>query len=80
MFRLFKKKTVAEVPPKKDFAEELKDLFIIRTTNAKCDKCELETDKCKKLIFADRTICVVPKEEVNNFIKVQKRKYKKNPK
>ena len=70
MFNLFKRQET----PKKDFAEELKDLFIIRAATYPCDKCELETKNCKKLIFADRTICVAPANDVSNFRISEKRK------
>lgn len=45
----------------------LTDLFILRAQTYPCDKCTLESRYCKKLIFADRTICVADKEHVNSF-------------
>ena len=54
--------------------ECLKDLFIVRATNFPCERCNIETKHCKKLIFADRTICVAPKDKVNTFQISEKRK------
>ena len=47
--------------------KELKNLYIIRDNSYPCKSCKLESEDCKKLTFADRTICVCPKGKVNSF-------------
>lgn len=45
----------------------LKDFYVLHDNNFTCDKCKLEMGDCTKLTFADRTICVCPKNKVNSF-------------
>jgi hypothetical protein len=54
----------------------LKDFVILKSESYPCEKCTLENNHCKKLIFADRTICVTSKENINNFTKKQKSRKK----
>ena len=42
-------------------------LAVLREHSYPCDKCNIESQHCFKLHFADRTICVIPKEYVNDF-------------
>ena len=49
--------------------ENLSSLFILRDSSFPCEKCNLENEYCKKLSFADRTICVAPRDKVNFFSK-----------
>lgn len=65
MFGLFKKKN--------SFAE-LNSLFVLRADKYPCDRCPIESDKCFKLQFADRTICVTDKDNVNSFAISERRK------
>ncbi len=50
---------------KKPQAWNLHEMVVLKANSSKCESCKLETDYCKKLIFADRTICVAPKDKVN---------------
>lgn len=52
----------------------LKDLYIVGNDNRKCEKCPYESDDCKKLIFANQTICVTNKKNVNTFTKKKTKK------
>lgn len=50
----------------------LNRLTILHSDSRKCEGCTLASDKCKKLIFADRTICVTPRNKANPFRKQRK--------
>ena len=43
------------------------DLHILRDNKYPCDKCTIESKYCFKLHFANQTICVTKKENVNSF-------------
>ena len=45
----------------------LTQLHIIKTANNKCDTCKYGVEKCKKLEFANKTICVCGKEDAPTF-------------
>lgn len=47
--------------------ENLNDLFILKSDNYSCDKCAFESEDCKKLNFANQTICVTHKDNINSF-------------
>lgn len=57
-------------------ADNLSQYCIIKDRNCKCELCKTESEHCKKLVFADRTICVVPKDKVNSFVKPKKQNKK----
>ena len=40
---------------------------VLHENNYKCERCKLESEDCKKLHFADRTICVCPKDKIISF-------------
>lgn len=46
----------------------LKDFCVLRAESYPCDKCKLENMPCKKLMFADSTICICQKDEKKKFI------------
>ncbi len=50
----------------------LADLYILRAQSYPCDKCNVETGHCRKLHFADRTICVIDRKNFKKNIKVKK--------
>jgi predicted RNase H-like nuclease (RuvC/YqgF family) len=54
--------------------DNLNELFIIKSDNYKCEKCAFESDDCAKLHFANQTICVTHKDNVNTFQKGKKDK------
>lgn len=56
----------------------LKDYVVLHENNFPCENCKLEGKDCLKLEFADRTICVCPKSEINSFKQRKTRKYRKN--
>lgn len=58
--------------PSNGFAE-LTHLHVVRSNDYPCDKCTLESKYCKKLIFSDRTICVMPEDKVVSFRKHEKK-------
>ena len=58
-------------------AANLASLYVLRADSYPCDKCNIEGSTCMKLHFADRTICVCPKEEANTFRNKIKRQPKK---
>lgn len=55
----------------------LKDYVVLHECNYKCEKCTLESPDCKKLVFADRAICIVHKDNINSFKKPAKNKKEK---
>ena len=55
------------------FYASLKDLCIIREKDYPCDKCNLEGPECKKLSFANQTVCVTRKENINSFCRKTKK-------
>lgn len=59
------------------FPRDIVDLHVLHESDYKCEACKLESPHCRKLTFADRTICVVPKEFVNSFRKKKQPKTKK---
>jgi len=56
----------------KDQLSSLNGLVVLKGNSYPCEKCNLESDHCRKLHFADRTICVTAKEYVNLFKKGRK--------
>jgi len=50
----------------------LNGLHVLKGNKYPCDKCELENPNCFKLQFADRTICVTDKQNVNSFVSKKK--------
>lgn len=54
---------------KKEPTAQLANLYVLHENNYPCDKCQLESDDCRKLHFADRTICVTDKSQVVTFSK-----------
>ena len=54
--------------------KNLKDYFIVKSNDYRCEKCAFESEDCKKLIFANQTICVTDKKNVNSFVKNKKAK------
>lgn len=50
----------------------LNGLHVLKGNKYPCDKCELENPNCFKLQFADRTICVTDKQNVNSFVNKKK--------
>lgn len=56
---------------------QLVKLFVLSVQDKRCENCNLETDNCRKLHFANQTICVCPKTEVVTFGKRGKRKPRK---
>lgn len=42
-------------------------LYIVHDDNCQCVTCAIETKYCKKIQFANRTICVIPKDKVKVF-------------
>jgi hypothetical protein len=47
----------------------LKDYCVLRAESYPCDKCKMERKMdCKKLMFADSTICICHKDEKPKFI------------
>ena len=50
----------------------LKDCCVLRTESYPCDKCKLWNMNCKKLLFADQTICICLKEEKKDFVNALK--------
>ena len=55
---------------------KLKDYSILRAESYPCDNCKLEKMDCKKLVFADSTICVCHKDEKTKFTNSLKPKKK----
>ena len=53
---------------------ELKDYCVLRAESYPCDKCKVEKMNCKKLMFADSTICICKKNEKKDFINILKPK------
>ena len=45
----------------------LHDLCIIKNKNYLCDKCKFEGRGCKKLEFANQTICVCDKSDIELY-------------
>ena len=64
----------------KDDFYNLCNYHVLHDISYPCDHCKTETKGCKKLIFADRTICVCPKNEVKSFRNKNKKATKPNPK
>ena len=56
--------------------KSLKDLYILKTSDYPCDSCNIETKNCRKLVFANQTICVIDKANVNSFRAKPKRNKK----
>ena len=56
--------------------EGLKDYCVLRAESYPCDKCKVENMGCKKLMFADSTICICKKDEKPEFINILKAKKK----
>ena len=54
--------------------KNLKDYFVVKSDNYRCEKCPFESEECKKLIFSNQTICVTDKKNVNSFTKSKKSK------
>ena len=50
------------------------EYYVLHESNYPCDHCSTETKECKKIIFADRTICICPKDEVKTFCNKNKEK------
>lgn len=50
----------------------LKDYCVLRTVNYPCDKCRVEKMNCKKLAFADQTICICHKDDKQSIVDVLK--------
>lgn len=48
-------------------ARKLKDYFILKSESYKCDECRFGRKGCKKLIFANQTVCVCEKDKVKSF-------------
>lgn len=71
MFSFFRRKK------KDDGYAQLHRLCVISPRNKRCDGCELEINSCFKLMFANQTICVAPREMVNLKSSTKKRKAKK---
>lgn len=46
---------------------ELNTLHVLKTNSYPCEKCNIENQYCRKLHFADRTICVTPKDQIVSF-------------
>lgn len=42
-------------------------LYVLRPYSYPCDICRLESPDCFKLHFANTTVCVAPKDCVNDF-------------
>lgn len=46
---------------------DLKNYVVLKGNTYPCDKCGIESPDCFKLHFADRTVCVTHKSNVNSF-------------
>lgn len=56
--------------------KSLKDYIILKTSDYPCEGCKIECMPCKKLVFANQTICVTHKDNVNLFRAKPKRSKK----
>lgn len=45
----------------------LSDFYILHENDYPCDRCQLNGPYCKKIRFANHSICIIPKEYVNSF-------------
>ena len=57
-------------------SQGLKDFCVLRAESYPCDKCKFETKSCKKLTFADSTVCICHKDEKPQFTNSPKSKKK----
>jgi hypothetical protein len=62
--------------PAKSEVSALKDLCVVKNTSFPCDRCLFSDQNCKKLHFANQTVCVCKKEEFENY-EVKPKKNKK---
>ena len=68
---------------KRDSTElsKLKDLFVLRSSNYPCSRCCIDGKTCAKIHFANKTICVCPKEDAGDLVrKIKKTITSKNKK
>lgn len=68
---------VQELKEQDSIMSSLNQYHIVRESSYPCSNCNIESENCKKIAFADSTICVCPKEEVVSFRQNPNKKAKK---